>query len=606
MILLLRIKNFALIDHLELEFCRGLTVLTGETGAGKSIILDAIDIALGGKVNHRSLRQGTKQAAIEVTFQVSSEVRDWLQEQEIDLLEDGSVICSRELTLTGESLRSRSRVNGILANRQLMSQLRDRLVEITAQGQTVQLLNANLQRELLDLYGGESLLQQRQIVAIVYETANEVKKALDKRRQSEQNRLQRLDLLEYQLQELEIANLGEANELEQLQQERDRLIHVVDLQQLSYQAYQILYQSDSDRPAVADLLGQAEAILIDMTKFDENLESIVEMIRGALNEAIEAGHQLNAYGEGLESDPERLAEVEERILLLKRLCRKYGSTLGEVIIYYQKLQQELQELNDSGQSIDKLEKEAQIAQEKLDKACQELTILRQQAAQKLEQQLVKELKPLAMEKVVFAAQISPSPASSMGADQVVFYFSPNPGEKIQPLASTASGGEMSRFLLALKACFSESEQQSGTLIFDEIDAGVSGKVADAIAQKLHQLSQKNQVLCVTHQPLVAAMADGHLRVDKQTIEELPIDRDSNAQILLPEIRTVVRVTLLDNRQMRREELAQLTGGHSAEDAIAFADSLLTKAEASKENRAGEDIPTQKPSVMQRHRGKKKS
>lgn len=612
MLLLIRIKNFALIDHLELEFCRGLTVLTGETGAGKSIILDAIDIALGGKASSRVLRQGTKQALIEVTFQGSDRLREWLQEQEIDLLEDESVVCSRELTLTGESLRSRSRVNGILANRQLMSQLRDRLVEITAQGQTIQLLDASIQRELLDLYGGESVLRQRQMVASVYETANEARKALDQRRQSEQNRLQRLDLLEYQLKELETANLGEENELEQLEQERDRLTHVVDLQQLSYQAYQLLYQSDSDRPAVADLLAQTESILIDMTKFDENIESIAEIIRGALNEVIEAGHQLNTYGNGLEADPERLAEVEERILLLKRLCRKYGSTLGETIVYYQSLQQELQELNDNGQSIERLEKEAQIAQENLEKACQELTILRQQAATKLEQQLVKELKPLAMEKVVFAVNISSSPASSMGADQVVFYFSPNPGEKIQPLASTASGGEMSRFLLALKACFSESEMQSKTLIFDEIDAGVSGKVAGAIAQKLHQLSQKNQILCVTHQPLVAAMADGHLRVDKQTIEELPVgDGNSNGQMLLPEIRTVVRVTSLNNRQMKREELAQLTGGHSAEDAIAFADSLLSKAEATKGNRADEEavsepLATQKPSVAQRRRGGKKS
>lgn len=602
MLFLLRIKNFALIDHLELEFCRGLTVLTGETGAGKSIILDAIDIVLGGKVNSRSLRQGTQKALLEATFQVSAEVRDWLQEQEIDLLEDDSIICSRELTLSGDTLRSRSRINGTLANRQLMSQLRDRLVEITAQGQTIQLLDASIQRALLDLYGGESLLQQRQVVASIYETANEVKKALDKRRQSEQNRLQRLDLLEYQLKELESANLGEPDELEQLEQERDRLTHVVDLQQLSYQAYQILYQNDSDRPAVADLLGQAESILVDMTKFDETLESMVEIIRGALNEVIEAGHQLNTYGDGLEADPERLAEVEERILLLKRICRKYGSRLDDVINYYQKLQQELQELNDSGQSIEKLEKEAQIAQDNLNKACQELTILRQQAATKLEQQLVKELKPLAMDKVIFAAQVSPSPASSMGADRVVFYFSPNPGEKIQPLASTASGGEMSRFLLALKACFSESQKQSGTLIFDEIDAGVSGKVASAIAEKLHQLSQKHQVLCVTHQPLVAAMADGHFRVDKQMVEELPVvDRDSNGQILLPEIRTVVRVTALDNRQMRREELAQLTGGHSAEDAIAFADSLLTKAEATKEGFLGKSR-----TESQRHRGRKKS
>jgi DNA repair protein RecN (Recombination protein N) len=597
----LRIKNFTLIDQLELGFDRGLTVLTGETGAGKSIILDAIDIALGGKANNRLIRQGAQQAIVEATFQVNADIRAWLQEQEIDLLEDESVVCSRELTLAGDSLRSRSRVNGILANRQLMAKLRDRLVEITAQGQTVQLMDSGMQRELLDLYGGTSLWQQRQIVASVYEIAHAVGAALEKRRQSEQQRLQRLDLLEYQLKELESANLSDPEELEQLEQERDRLAHVVDLQQLSYQANQILYQSDSEQPAVADLLGQSESILMDMAKYDEGIEPILEIIRTALNEIVEAGHQINAYGDRLEADPERLAEVEERIILLKRLCRKYGASLAEAISYYQKLQQELAELTDSGQSIEKLEKEYQIAQENLNKACQALTKLRQQAATKLEQQLVKELKPLAMDKVVFVCQIEPCPPTATGSDRVVFYFSPNAGEKIQPLASTASGGEMSRFLLALKACFSDSEKQSGTLIFDEIDAGVSGKVAQAIAEKLLHLSQKHQVLCVTHQPLVAAMADSHFRVDKQIIEELPPQiQDNNGQIYLPEIRTVVRVTALEDRQTRREELAQLTGGHSAEDAIAFAESLLAKAQAAKGSSLGKSR-----AETQRRRGKRK-
>jgi DNA repair protein RecN (Recombination protein N) len=583
----LRIKNFALIDQLELEFSQGLTVLTGETGAGKSIVLDAIDIALGGKVNNRLIRQGAQQAIVEATFQVNAEVRGWLQEQEIDLLEDDSIVCSRELSIAGESWRSRSRVNGILANRQLMAQLRDRLVEITAQGQTVQLIDSSHQRELLDLYGGESLLQQRQVVTSAYEIAQATEKALEKRRQSEQQRLQRLDLLEYQLKELESARISHPEELEQLEQERDRLSHVVDLQQLSYQVYQLLYQNDSEQPAVADLLGQTESILSNMARFDEGITPILEMIRTALNDVIEAGHEINAYGDSLEADPERLTEIEERILLLKRICRKYGSTLAEVIAYYQKLQQELAELTDSGQSIEQLEKEEQIAQENLNTTCQKLTNLRQQAAAKLENQLVKELKPLAMEKVVFTCQITPCPPSASGADQVVFYFSPNPGEKIQPLASTASGGEMSRFLLALKACFSDAQKQSGTLIFDEIDAGVSGKVAQAIAEKLDQLSQKHQVLCVTHQPLVAAMADTHFRVEKQIVEELPLAMpENNGQLHLPEIRTVVRVTALENHQTRKEELAQLTGGHSAEDAIAFAESLLTKAKAyrSGENR----------------------
>ncbi len=580
MLSLLQIKNFTLVDQLTLEFGQGLNVLTGETGAGKSIILDAIDIVLGGKVNNRLIRQGMQNASIEATFEVDDPLKQWLQAQEIEPLEDGTLLCHRELTLTGETMRSRSRINGVVVNLQVMGQLRDRLVEITAQGQTVQLMDSIRQRELLDLYGGNSLLTQRKVVESAYEKWNLAEKNLKKRLQSEKERLQRLDLLEYQLKELEDAQLSDPDELDQLNQERDRLSHVVELQQLSYQTYQLLYQNDSGEPAIADQLGEAENILTSMVEYDKEIELILEMIRSALTQVVEAGQQINGYGDGLEADPERLTEVEERINLLKRICRKYGPSLQETINYYQKLKEELGELTDDQQSIEQLEKELTIAKESLDKNCQILTEFRQKAATKLEKQLVKELKPLAMDKVIFVCQITPSSPTVTGNDKVIFYFSPNPGEKIQPLSSTASGGEMSRFLLALKACFAKSEKRSGTLIFDEIDAGVSGKVAQAIGEKLHQLSQKYQILCVTHQPLVAAMADNHFRVTKQMVEESSgVETSENGQLNLPEIRTVVRVTNLDDLQTRREELAQLTGGHSAKEAIEFAQSLLVKAEA---------------------------
>ena len=218
----IRIQNFALIDQLELSFGQGLNVLTGETGAGKSIILDAIDIALGGKVNNRLIRQGAQQSSIEATFSSNKEINRWLEQQEIELLDDRSIICSRELSVVDESVRSRCRVNGVLVNRQIMNQLRDRLVEITAQGQTVQLMDSSIQRQLLDAYGGKALLTQREAVAKAYEIFSEAQKALEKRRQSEQERLQKLDLLEFQLQELQAGELIDAEELAQLEKERER------------------------------------------------------------------------------------------------------------------------------------------------------------------------------------------------------------------------------------------------------------------------------------------------------------------------------------------------------------------------------------------------
>ncbi|MDJ0553805.1 MAG: DNA repair protein RecN [Microcoleaceae cyanobacterium MO_207.B10] len=572
MLISLRIENFALIDHLDLELSPGLNVFTGETGAGKSIILDALDAALGGKIDRRVIRTGSKRAILEATFELNEILAEWLANQEIDPVDGSLVVCSREITISQDSLRTRSRLNGILVNRKIMDQLRDRLVEITAQGQTMQMGNSNLQREWLDLYGGLPLLQRREAVTIAYQKAQKATAALENRRKSEQQRLQRIDLLEYQVQELDAANIDDPQELEQLKQESQRLSHVVELQHQSYQLYQALYQNEADAPAAADLLGEAENMLNDMVSYDSTLQPVLEMINDALAQVVEAGRQVSSYGEQLEADPHRLQEVEERIQELKQICRKYGPSLEEAVTYYHNIQTELKELKDGGESLEALQQAHQKAQQQLVKNCSELTLQRRAAAAKLETNLVGELKPLAMEKVQFQVPITPTNPTATGVDQITFCFSPNAGEPLQPLSSIASGGEMSRFLLALKACFSQVEG-SGTLVFDEIDVGVSGRVAGAISEKLHQLSRQHQVLCVTHQPIVAAMADYHFRVSKQVIEET---QDVSLNSELQGVRTIVRVIGLDNNE-RREELAQLASGRSVQEAIAFAESLLTQA-----------------------------
>ena len=593
MLLSLRIENFALIDRLELEFGQGLNVLTGETGAGKSIILDAIDATLGGKISSRFIRTGSQKAVVEGTFLLDEAIANWLTEQEIEPLEEGCVICARELAATAKNFRSRSRINGVLVNRNVMAQLRDRLVEITAQGQTVQLLLPNRQRELLDAYGGETLLPARNLVGTVYEAAKAAKDALEQRQRSEQERLQRIDWLKFQLQDLEAAEIQDPEELNNLEQESDRLSHVVELQNLSYEAYQLLYQSDDDEEAIADRLGKAESLLEEMQGYDGQLESILEMVRSAVAQVVEAGQQLSSYGDSLESDPQRLEEVEERIRNLKQVCRKYGPDLKDAIAYAEKLDSELAQLTDRGQSIESLEQTYQERYQNLTRACETLTQHRQTAAQCLAKQLIGELKPLAMDKVRFECRITPITPTATGGDRVQFYFSPNPGEPLQPLSETASGGEMSRFLLALKACFSQMEaisKSQKTLIFDEIDAGVSGKVAEAIAEKLHQLSTPHQILCVTHQPLIAALADRHFRVDKrvekQKTSNLSSEKngENNDKLLAAQRkpRTIVGVTRLEHRDSRRDELAQLAGGHSSQEASTFADSLLARAATRRE------------------------
>jgi DNA repair protein RecN (Recombination protein N) len=577
MLLCLRIDNFALIDHIELEFGQGLNVLTGETGAGKSIILDAVDVALAGKVTGRVIRTGTDRSLIEATFTVTPYVAEWLREHEIDPLDGKCLVASREMSMTRTgAMRSRSRINGILVNRTMMDSLRDRLVEITAQGQTVQLGQPAKQREWLDAFGGDDLIQQRQVVAQSFAKYSQCQDALEKRRKSEQQRLQRLDLLEYQVKELSEADISDPEELTQLEQERQRLSHVVELQQQSYQVYQSLYQNDNGSEAAADLLGQVESMIADMVPYDRELQSVLDLVKEALTNAIEAGRQMSRYSASLEADPDRLEEVEQRINELKKICRKYGPTLPEAIDYYTRIEAELAELTSGEDSLEKLDQAYEQAKIELKTTCSQLTDLRRVAARKLGDRLVEELRPLAMDKVRFDVDISAIAPTSTGADRITFLLSPNPGEPLQPLSETASGGEMSRFLLALKACFIAVEASS-TLVFDEIDVGVSGRVAQAIAEKLHQLSDRQQVLFVTHQPIVAAMADHHFHVSKEIITDTQLDwptehtENGNGQ------RTVVRVQGLKNHQ-RREELAQLAGGQSAGEAIAWADSLLTQAQ----------------------------
>lgn len=649
----LKIENFALIDQLELELKPGLNVLTGETGAGKSIILDAIDAVLGGKASTRWVRTGAEKASVEAAFELDERdprISQWLSEY--DIPDTGNrLICRRELTASNGSVRSRSRLNGVTVNRPQMEELRRFLIEITAQGQTLQLGSPDLQRDWLDGFGDSQLLQQRQKVADDYETTAIAKKKLDARRRAEQQRNDQLEMLEFQSKELTEAAIDAPDELETLQVEHHRLSHSVELQQQSYQIYQILYENDNGG-ACADLLGEAESILGDMLRYDPEVNPILEMVSDAIAQVQEAARQINTYGEDIETDPHRLEEIDQRMAQLKQLCRKYNKDLPELIDYYQGIQSSLAALHGNGESIDALETTYRSHQKALMESCDQLTKLRQKAAQTLETNLVAQLKPLAMDRVKFKVDIQSQAPTVNGADLISFLFSPNPGEPLQPLIEIASGGEMSRFLLALKACFSKVDP-IGTMVFDEIDVGVSGRVAQAIAEKLYQLGRAHQVLCVTHQPLVAAMADAHFHVGKHVVmlpskakainskkrqntkakaaektaksdesqskfsSDLQADLQAEAQTqeakarakiiaqaaaaktkdkfvsqpaskaadestngfdeAVTEERTIVKVTPLD-AQSRRDELAQLAGGRSHSEAVAFAEALLQQAE----------------------------
>jgi DNA repair protein RecN (Recombination protein N) len=576
MLVSLRIENFALIDRLELSFGSGLNVLTGETGAGKSIILDALDLALGGKAHSRMIRTGATKAFLEAGFQLSDRLQVWLKEAEIDGLDEPILVCSREVSSTQGTLRSRSRVNGVLVNKQQMDSLRDRLVEITAQGQTLQLGKAALQRDWLDAFGGKDLLAQRQQVADCFQCYQAAQQQLEHYRQTEQQRLQQIDGLRYQLQELHEVALSDPEEQTHLTYEYQRLIHSVELQQQSSTTYELLYDHPQGAAACTDLLGNAVSILVEMSAVDPRVQPISDLVQEALAQVQEAGTQIHRYGSSLETDPQRLQEVETRLQQLKQICRKYGPTLNEAIAHQAQTEQALESLTGEGQSLTALEQAYAATAAALALGCQQLTTLRQAAAADLETRLVSELKPLAMEKVQFCVQLMPIEPMAYGADRITFVFSPNPGEPLQPLAETASGGEMSRFLLALKACFSRIDPVA-TFVFDEVDVGVSGRVAQAIAEKLHHLSKTHQILCVTHQPIIAAIADQHFHVEKTVIPAPSNPKTAQNGSQPPESRTIVQIQQLEEHQ-RPLELAQLAGGSATEQMLAFATSLLAQAD----------------------------
>lgn len=571
MLVSLRVENFALVDRLELTFGNGLNVLTGETGAGKSIILDALDLALGGKAHSRLIRTGTTKAFLEASFELSDRLHTWLAEAEIDLLDESILVCSREVSMVQGTLRSRSRVNGVLVNKQQMESLRDRLVEITAQGQTLQLGKPALQRDWLDAFGGKALLSQRQLVAEAFQQYQTAQQQLNHYRQTEQQRLQQIDGLNFQRQELSEADLRDPEEQTQLTHEYQRLSHSVELQAQSSMAYQLLYDSLQES-ACTDLLGKAVTVLEEMSAVDPQVQPISDLVQEALAQVQEAGTQIHRYGDSLETDPQRLQEVEARLQQLKQICRKYGPTLTEAIAHQVRIEAELAALTGEGQSLDALEEAYAATQTALLQVCEQLTTLRQTVALDLGTRLVQELKPLAMEKVQFCVQLIPMAPTTHGADRITFVFSPNPGEPLQPLAETASGGEMSRFLLALKACFAQIDPVA-TFVFDEVDVGVSGRVAQAIAEKLHHLSQTHQILCVTHQPIIAAIADQHFHVEKTVISSDPNLSEEQSD----EPRTAIRIQRLE-AQDRPLELAQLAGGSTTEQMLAFAASLLAQAD----------------------------
>ena len=562
MLIGLRLQNIALIDALELSFDRGFTVLTGETGAGKSILLDALDALLGGAQGTsgvRLLSVGVDRAQIEASFALNPAVEFWLKEQEFDL-EESELVLSREWRRQDNRVSSRYRLNGVAVNRQQMLALRPLLIDLTMQGQTQQLARPGQQRRWLDCFAGAALENPLAHVKQSWRSWQQISLKFEQARANfEQLQRQRQDQ-QMLLEELELAQLDDPHEEKNLHQEQDRLVHGVRLQEGLALLIGRMHLGADQVPSVLEHLAACVHELQAMALLDSSLTPQRDQCLD-----LEAGlqdlmHQLEKYGSYLESDPERLAQLQERLASLKRLEIRFGLDLSQLLARRDDLRNHLA-IGGAEADLDKIQQDEYNARKLRDRANQCLTVLRKKMACQLEQTLMGYLQPMGLANVRFEVLLRPALPSEHGADAVQFLFSANPGQPLVPLAEVASGGEMSRFLLALKTTLSAVDGTS-TLLFDEIDAGVSGRVSGTIASLLKDLSIHRQVFCVTHQPLVAAAADHHFCVSK--LVEQGVTRS--------------RVSHLRDTQARMQELADLAGGDSAE-ARAYAAGLLDQQAA---------------------------
>ena len=570
MLRLLSVTNFATIEQLEIELAPGFSVLTGETGAGKSIIVDALSLLLGGRADVGMVRSGARQSRVEGIFllggDLSQKINVALGEYEIDVGEE-EIILGREVNVDG---RNTCRVNGRIVPLRLLSTLAQHLVDIHGQNQHLSLLRVREHMEILDKYGG--LWQVRTEVAEGVRQLTEVRQGLDRLRKDEEELAQRVDFLRYQVGEISTANLRPTED-DDLALERDRVANAERIITLSDHAYRALYDSFDRHESVMDLIGQVSKDLSQLERLDPSLRETLESVNAMTHQVEELARALRSYRDGIEYSPARLQELEERLDLINSLKRKYGSTIEEILSFGERASQELEKLYHSEERVEGLKSREIDLRKQVGRLAGQLSEARQHAAKRLADAIQEEVAGLALghaqvlvdirqsdsEDGVPVGTADPVPHATpslggesfrhlafngTGIDSVEFLISLNPGEPPRPLARIASGGEASRLMLAIKAILTTADQIP-ILVFDEIDAGIGGRLGSVLGQKLWGLSKSHQVLCVTHLPQIACYADHHAKVIKLASHD----------------RSVTSVEVLDD-EASVTELSQMLGSES--------------------------------------------
>ena len=554
----LTIDNLAIIDHLSLEFDDHMTVLTGETGAGKSIIIDAVSLLAGGRGSQEFIRNGEEKLSLQGQFEIPKLPGYVAQLDELGIShDDGALIISREIHRSG---RNTIRVNGTLVNAATLKQLGSGLVDIQGQNEHQLLLRPEAHLGMLDQFANAKVQPLLASYQEQYQEYRRLEAAVNQKKANEQQWAQRLDMLRYQVKEIGDVDLR-ADEEDELIAERERLEH---FQQIATTLQQVVGVLNDDEEApvldqVATIMNAAQEIAPFDPEYDDLAQSLSDAYYSLQDVANQAGHQLDS----LEFDEERLATINARLATIADLEHKYGESLADVLAYYDQIKEELTDMEAAADSGSDLEERLNAVQADLLNQGNALSQVRQTAARKLAKQVHTQLKELYMDKAVFEVNFAKTKKpvfSATGIDQVEFYIQTNPGEAMGPLARIASGGELSRVMLALKTIFAQGEGVT-SIIFDEVDTGVSGRVAQAIADKIRLIAEGSQVLCITHLPQVAAVAQHHLLIQKRVHDQ----------------RTTTSVTPLNTNQ-RVEELARMLAGDTITKlAREHASELLTMA-----------------------------
>ena len=555
MLVELRAENYAVIDHAIASFGPGLNLLTGETGAGKSILVDALALLMGGKSSADVVRHGAEKAVVSCVFEATPGAESILEQNGIDA-EGAEIILRREILSTG---KGRVFVNNQPATVAVLKQLAPELALVHAQTETLSSFDAAQQRTLLDRFAGLST----DAVAQAYSRWRAAQDKLNDLLQGEQDRLRMVDLWTYQRKEIEQANL-EAAEDEALEIEKRVLANAEKLYSGALSAFDQLYEGGASAEAA---LRAAIRNVEELARYDVRFAESVQQLTSARATISDIGTSLRDYAEGINASPERLAEIEDRLALLDRLKRKYGKTVAEVLAFGQEVARKLAEVEDRDETLKTLHADLEKAAAAYRNAASALSAERKSAAQKLGKLAESQINALAL-KARFQVAVIPTEQesvwSSEGWDTVEYRIATNPGEPLKPLVDIASGGELSRVLLALKVAVEESSSKTRkkttprTLVFDEIDIGIGGRAAEAVGQKLKALGRAQQVLCVTHLPQIAAFADQHLAVEK---------REDHG-------RTQTRIRVLDDRARTHEVARMLSGAKVTDTSLQHAAQLI--------------------------------